>query len=116
MGLRPQNLKNLTLLKFAKVDVLFLMFFCLQSPNKIFIDIRTKDYKNKGGRREQLTAHNNHPQMGLQPQNLKNLTLLKFAKVDILFLMFFCLQNPNGDLLTSEHTYKFPLSLIPFPF
>ena len=49
MGSQPQNLKNLTLLKFAKVDVLFLMFFCLQSPNKIFIDIRTKDDKNKGG-------------------------------------------------------------------
>ena len=77
MGSQPQNL---TQLKFAKVDVLFLMFFCLQSPNKIFIDLRTKDDKNKGGRREQLTAYNNHPQMGSQPQNLKKLTLLKFCK------------------------------------
>ena len=111
MGSQPQNLKNLTLLKFAEVDVLFLMFFCFHSPNKIFIDIRTK-----GGRRVQLTAHNNHPQMGSQPQNLKNLSLLKFAKVDVLFLMFFCFQSPNGDLLTSEHTYKFPFSFFPFPF
>lgn len=47
-GFATSEPQNLTQLKFAKVDILFLMFFCLQSPNKIFIDLRTKEDKNKG--------------------------------------------------------------------
>ncbi len=77
MGSQPQNLKKLTQLKFAKVDVLFLMFFCLQSPNKIFIDIRTKGEERTTDSVQQPSAD------GLttsQPQNLKKLTLLKFCK------------------------------------
>ena len=41
-GFATSEPQNLTQLKFAKVDILFLLFFCLQSPNKIFIDRRTK--------------------------------------------------------------------------
>jgi hypothetical protein len=85
------------------------LFFCLQSPNKIFIDIRTKENKNKGGEERTTDSAQQPSADGITTSEPQNLTLLKFAKVDVLFLMFFCLQSPNKmfiDLRTKEDKDK----------